>query len=253
MDNLLTVKEYEIHYYEVGFNKEANITTIINLFQDVFVFQLENIGMGLGYLDDHSITWMVLKWDIQIFKKPIYGEKIKIKMYPISLKKFYMYIRYQVLNENGEILAEAVSSWMLIDTMKGKPQKITEELYSLYGLTLDDNVPIPIDKINLTGELELKKTYNVGYSDIDTNGHANNSKYISWALNAIPENIIKDYKLTRIKIDYKKGISSNKIIFSAIKIIKDEKEEIIRCLHKIYTKDNVTLTVLESIWETNTY
>ena len=41
MSALSVIKEYEIHYYQVGFNKKAHITTIINLFQDIFVYQSE--------------------------------------------------------------------------------------------------------------------------------------------------------------------------------------------------------------------
>lgn len=251
MSALSAIKEYEIHYYQVGFNKEARITTIINLFQDIFVYQSEVIGTGFDYLADKSLTWVVSKWDIQIFKYPTYGEKVKVKMCPVSLKKFYMYVKYQVLNKNNEILSEAISLWILINTEKGKPCKVCDELYTRYGLSLKDYTSVFMDTINLVKKMELEKVFNVGYSDIDTNGHVNNAKYISWALDAIPEGIMKECKLTRIKINYKKEAVYNKVVFSGVEIISDRNNGTISCLHKIYTEDNTILAILESSWQKN--
>lgn len=251
MSALSVIKEYEIHYYQVGFNKKAHITTIINLFQDIFVYQSEVIGTGFDYLADKSLTWVVSKWDIHVFKYPTYGEKVKVKMYPVLLKKFYMYVKYQVLNKDNEILSDAISLWILINTKNGKPYKIFDELYTRYALNSQDNIPISIDTINMVRKIELKKIFNVGYSDIDTNGHVNNVKYISWALDAIPEGIMKAYKLTRIKINYKKETVYNKVVFSGVEIISDRNDGVISCLHKIYTEDNTILTILESSWQKN--
>ena len=49
------------------------------------------------------------------------------------------------------------------------------------------------------------KIFNVRYSDIDTNGHVNNSKYVSWIIETVPLEIVLNYTLKNLKMDYKRN------------------------------------------------
>lgn len=62
--------------------------------------------------------------------------------------------------------------------------------------------------------------------DIDTNGHVNNTVYVDWAIDRVPEGIYEDYKLQEIAVSYKKECKKDvKIkVISNIKEIDDNKK-----------------------------
>lgn len=246
MSSLKTKKQYEIHYYDLNANKKANVITITNWFQDLFVYQSHAIGLGFDYYSNQNLTWMVLKWDIKISKYPSYMEKITVKMEPLQIKKFFLYIKFQILNEQNEIIVDAISLWVLIDTKKILPHKVPKEVLDIYQVNNENN--INIDKIQTLDSFDSEKIFNVHYSDIDTNGHVNNSKYISWAFDTLPEHIIKNNELLEININYKKNTNKCGNLYSSIKMIDSHNDNIMKFSHKIYTEDNSILAVMESTW-----
>lgn len=68
-------KEYEINYYDIDLNWQLMFTSVMNLFQDTFVHMSENLGRGIRYLNSINLTWMVNKWEINMYEYPTYNEK----------------------------------------------------------------------------------------------------------------------------------------------------------------------------------
>ena len=52
--------------------------------------------------------------------------------------------------------------------------------------------------------MHSEKSFDVRYSDIDTNMHVNNVKYVSWALETVPKDIVLNYELKNVKVTYEK-------------------------------------------------
>lgn len=86
---------------------------------------------------------------------------------------------------------------------------------------------------------------NVGYCDIDTNGHVNNVKYLYWILDTISEDIVKDYKITKLRISYKKSANYSDII--TLSFTKNIENKLIVYSHKIADKENSVLVLAETV------
>lgn len=244
-----TKKDYEIHYYEVDYKKRALITSIINYFSDVATKQSEEINIDLKYMEENKIAWVIHKWDININSFPKYGDIIKVTTKPICFKKFYAYRDFQVINSKGEKIIKALSQWLLIDTDKRKLKKIPEELSKAYNTNGVEYKDIKIPKINKLEKCNNKKIFNVRYSDIDTNGHVNNSKYISWIVETMPLEIILNYTLKNLNMTYKKETTYGEKVKILCEI--QDKDNIIICRHNIIDENNNELNVAETTWEKN--
>lgn len=247
MGNLITAKEYEVHYYEVDYKKRALITSIMNYFDDVAIKQSEEGNVGLDYMAENKIAWVLYKWDINIYKYPLHGEKIKVRTNPRCFRRFYAYRTFDIMNENGEILVEASSVWFLIDVEKRKPKKIGEDMRQAFGISEDDVDILEIPKISPIINKNVEKTFNVRYSDIDTNGHVNNVKYVSWAIETVPLEVVKNYLLRNINITYEKETTYGETIKVSTEVIEEENRII--CKHIIIDKEGKRLTTAQTIWE----
>lgn len=247
MENITTEKEYEVQYYEIDFKEKLLITSLMNYFGDISTKQSEDIGVGLKYLKDQGNAWVLYKWNIHIDRYPLYREKIIVRTKPYSFRKFYAYRIFEVIDSNGNIIANASSVWFLIDTIKRKAIRITDEMYKMFGLSKDKSDVLYIKKIISPKNIDSEKVFSVRYSDIDTNKHVNNVKYVDWAIETIPLDIVINYTLTDLNITYEKETTYGETVKVFTGLKKGEKAY--TCLHRITDSGDKELALIETIWE----
>lgn len=242
-------KEYEIHYYEIDFRRRALITSIVDFLGDIATKQSENLGVSIDFLKESNCAWVLYKWNIDMYSYPMYGDKIKIRTCPYSMRKFYAYRTFEIINSEGELIGKAESIWFLINIEKRRPVRIGKDIYDFYGLDLEDNSIIEIEDIEKPSNPNYDKIFNVRYSDIDTNRHVNNAKYIAWAIETVPMDIAINYTLKNLKVTYEKETRYGETI-KIFTEVKSEENQII-ALHKIIDNDGKELTLLKTVWEKN--
>ncbi|MFL0195086.1 acyl-[acyl-carrier-protein] thioesterase [Clostridium sp. WILCCON 0269] len=240
-------KEYEVQYYEIDFKGRLLITSLMNYFGDIATKHSEVIGGGLNYLKEKEIAWVLYKWNIHINKYPYYGEKIIIKTKACSFKKFYAYRTFEVFNKNGDIIAYADSVWILIDINKRKILRITEDMYKIYGVSEKNKKWLSVKKIRLPEKFSIQKSFQVRYSDIDTNKHANNVKYVDWIIETIPLDIVLHYSIKSLNITYEKEALYGESITIYTELKKQGEGYI--SVHKIVDKEGKKLSLIEAILE----
>ena len=49
-----------------------------------------------------------------------------------------------------------------------------------------------------------EREFSVRMTDIDTNGHVNNNRYVEWALEALPEQLRREGQLTALRVQFRK-------------------------------------------------
>lgn len=152
-----------------------------------------------------------------------------------------------MLNSDGEKLATANSQWLLVDTEKKRPIKVTKYMCEVYDAK--QNKALKIEDTKGPTSIDTEKEFHVRYSDIDTNMHVNNAKYATWALETLPLDIMVNYTLKNLKVTYKKETTYGKTIKALTQI--ENRHDNITCLHSIVDKDEKVLCLLKSFWTKN--
>ena len=126
--SLMTSKEFEVNYYEIDYKKRALITTLMNYFEDVSTKQSEDLNVGLDYMSRKNLGWVIYKWNVEVERYPVYGEKIMVRTKPLSSRKFYAYRKFDIIDQQGYTIVSAESIWFIIDIEKRKAIRITNEM-----------------------------------------------------------------------------------------------------------------------------
>ena len=243
---MVTDRNYNIHYYEVDIHKRALITSIMDYLGDMAMYQSEIFGVGIEYLKENKMAWVLYKWDITMESYPLLNETIKVKTFAYSFRKFYAYRKHEIINAEGNTIGYASSMWILLNTDRRRPIRITSDMYEAYGIDESNNTAIEIENIKPVNTVHCEKSFQVRYSDIDTNMHVNNVKYAAWALETVPKDIVLNYELKNIKATYEKETTYGETIRVSTEVIREDKKVI--CRHKIINEEDVELTLLESTW-----
>ncbi|WP_040214721.1 acyl-[acyl-carrier-protein] thioesterase, partial [Clostridium polynesiense] len=240
------VKEYEVRYYEVDYKQRLLPTALLNYFGDMAMAHSEKCGVGLEYLKEKNLAWVLYKYDIEIFKYGILNEKIKITTEAYGFKKFYAYRNFYAENSRGEKIAEGKAVFLLINYERRRPVRIPEDFYAAYGAEGDIKEEIKLYKLQRLTDAAEERTFTVRYTDIDTNTHVNNVKYLDWLIEAVPLNIVKNSFLKNIKIDYLKECFYGDTIKSKAEIFNEENST--KIIHKIVNQEDKEITLAETYW-----
>lgn len=106
------------------------------------------------------------------------------------------------------------------------------------------NTDLKFNKIQLPKDFDYEKIYEVRYDDLDLNHHANNSNYISWALETLPYDFRNNNTVSNVDILLKNDTTAGETIIAQTKINN------FQTIHVIKNKaDNTDLAHLNIEWK----
>lgn len=195
-----------IRYSEVDSKGKLSLESLLDYFQDCSTFHSEDIGVGLGYLEERHLAWVLSAWQIVADRYPKLCERVRIGTAPYGFKGFFGYRNFLMETEEGEKLACANTLWILMDMEKMYPAKPTKEMLEAYEI--EDKLPMDYAprKIALPMEGGVgKEPLEVARRHLDTNNHVNNGQYIRMAKEYLSaEYMERDMFLRQMRAEYKR-------------------------------------------------
>lgn len=216
-------KEYIVDTGLVDSNKRLRLSNLFLMFQEAAEEHAEELGIGRDKTTFAGRKWVITRYSVKFNRLPSYGEKVTMYTYPGKNNPFFFYRYFYLKDEKGELLVIASSIWTILDAKTNKivtdpfKKKLPEE-------TTDFELPLP-DKIN-EDAFNKVKDHLIEYSDIDLNGHLNNTKYIELIQNIHDSSFYKDHIFDTLVVNYFSEIKEKEVV----SLFKDgnDKEEIIK-------------------------
>lgn len=177
--------------------------SILETMQEIAGTHAEYLGCGRNALFEKNIVWVLLRNEINMVRYPKITEKIRVITYPKENRRVFCPRFYRFEDENGNRIGEASSLWALID-INTRHMVAPDEFIKL--LPKNEDIIPGIDVPSVIGSLEgesFVSDYKPVYTDLDVNGHVNNTKYCDWLCNALGVETMKIYQLRNICLNYK--------------------------------------------------
>ena len=123
-----------VRYSEIGVNGNLTLESLVDYFQDCSTFHSEDIGLGIEYLQERHMVWLMSSWQIVIERYPRLCENIIIGTAPYEFRGFIGCRNFWMETSEGERLAYANSIWSLMDTEKMTPAKPPADMLEGYEI-----------------------------------------------------------------------------------------------------------------------
>lgn len=205
--------ESRIRYSEADSGGKLTMASLINYFQDCSTFHSEDVGLGLKYMKEKNLVWVLSSWQIAVYRYPGLCEKVTVGTQPYDMKGFLGYRNFAMLDERGEYLAKANTLWSLLNAQTGKPMAISEEMVQGYGLGEKLDMEYAPRKIAVPGTGALRVPVTVRKHHLDTNHHVNNQQFISIAMDYLPE----EFAVGQVRAEYKKQAFLEDVLMPRVK------------------------------------
>lgn len=192
--------ESRIRYSETDSEGKLTMASLINYFQDCSTFQSEDLGLGIRYLKEQHMVWVLSSWQIVVEEYPGLGEKVVIGTQPYDMKGFLGYRNFAMTDGGGKYYAKANSLWSLLDTDTGHPVNVPEAMCAGYRLGGKLEMEYAPRKIAVPRDCAAGEAVVVKKHHLDTNHHVNNQQFVDMALAYVPEN----FTIRQVRAEYKK-------------------------------------------------
>ena len=202
-----------IRYSEVDSSCRLSLTGLTNYFQDCSVSHSQSHDVGIRFLADNHIAWVLSSWQICINRLPLLNEQVKISTWAYGMKAFYGYRNFTLEDAGGSTLAYANSVWVLVDTRTGRPVKVPQEFADTYGLEPQLEMECAKRKLHIPDDMEKKGEIVVPQFFIDSNHHMNNEKYVMLAQQLLPN----DFEISELRVEYRKEAKLGDTVISYVK------------------------------------
>ena len=194
-------QDHIITCYEADANQLMRPTAMLDLMQEAANTNASTLGFGYDEMIDSNIAWVLSRIHVKFINTPKWRQEVNLRTWHKGVAKLF-YLRDFILSDKeGNTMALATTSWLIIDLN-------TRRLVRNNDLALCDTpmhaIEAPADKVvqPVDIEPELVRKHPVTWSEIDTNGHVNNVKYVVWAIDAVKQEDIKERPLKELLINY---------------------------------------------------
>ena len=196
----------KVSFLQIDENQCMTPAALLSTLQEMAILHSDSLGYTIDYMLEHQWFWSVVNWHLKIYRMPRYNEEIHLQTWNDKFARFQANRSFYLFDANGEKLLDGISRWVFMDLEKRRPSNVPAEMPEKYYSGLA--AAIPDEKFLMPKEPEGKllctRDIVVTRRDTDTNGHANNVKYLEWVMDDIPDEIYADMALKDIRIVYRK-------------------------------------------------
>ena len=219
---------------------------LLLLMQEVAWGHVEKHRIGWSYLQQFNQFWALIRLHAKIVRMPDWKETVTLKTWGKLSEGLSHFRDHEMTDKDGNIIIAATSTWVILDFTTGRPQKVTHLPSYLYVNEHKNAIVENAPKIkNLSFPEDTREYKSVLYSDIDVNQHVNNSRYLQFAIDALPFDYVQKHTLKEFYLNFTRQAKIGDSY--SVQYEEIEKDNFIT---NIYVKDKgAELAKVQTIWE----
>lgn len=192
-----------IRSYHCDVNRQLTLPKLCSFFQDVAGNHTVACGVGWEFLQKNKMFWVLSRLRIEIECFPKWHEQIVIRTWSNGLDGLLAIRHFQVLNNEGNEIIKAISSWLMLNSETRRLIKADEFMRDF---------PINSERLFESNLAKLPSLVNqvkfvpleVLFTETDMNRHMNNVSYIDRIINSFGFNYLLRHQIKNFEINFLK-------------------------------------------------
>ena len=193
-------KDFHISDIHVDCFGRMKPSMVLYLAQDIARSHCLELQVDYETLLKQRLFWAVTRHKMVISRLPRSGETIHLETWTMPTTRVGYPRSMVAYDDAGNELFRSISLWVLMDLYTRKMILPGQSTIAIEGTIRGIELPSPTGLV--PKPLANSRSRTVCYSDLDRNGHMNNTKYLDWISDLLPSLFHRDHFPREITLCY---------------------------------------------------
>ena len=180
---LIWTEPFRVRAYEVGPGDTASPLAIVDYFQEAAGEHAEALGVETFDLGGSVGAWVMTRMAVEFERLPRWRDAVTVETWPSGRDGLRATRDLLLLDRDGNRLARARTVWLVVDLTRRRPVRLPPAVLAIDPPDREASVVLGAPPA-APEQVESARTVTVRRSDLDRNDHANNARFVEWALDA---------------------------------------------------------------------
>ena len=181
---LVWTEPFRVRATEVGPDERATVLAVADLLQEAaaeHAHATDRARFDLG--GGARGTWVLSRLRLALDRRPALREAVAVETWPSAYDGIRVHRDFVLRDEGGAACVRATSVWFVIDVARRRPVRLPPSMRT-FGPPDHDRALTLAAPPEAPAEVEAERRFAVRHADLDRVGHANNVRFLEWALEA---------------------------------------------------------------------
>ena len=173
---------------------------VLMMTQEVAGAHFSRLAMDYQSLEKRGMIWAVSRHKVQITRLPRRGETIRVETWPMPTTRVAYPRSVVAYDEKGDEVFRAITLWVLLDVHTRAMVLPGRSGVNVPGQLTGNELSVPVGlpaKI-----LSSSASRRVCFTDLDRNGHMNNTRCLDWLADLLPRSFHGSHPVKEFTVCY---------------------------------------------------
>lgn len=197
------IEKYTVPCYDTDSAWRLKPASFMNMAQEAAGRHAVYLGFGYDDLIVTDTAWVLSRVHVEFVDTPKWRDEITLTTWHKGLNRLFYLRDFILTDKDGKERIKATTSWLVLNL---ETRRLVRDPHLMEDDTIctENVIETPADKVVMPKDVEpeLVMEHRVAYSDVDTNGHANNAMYMQWAMDAVNYEIASQRPVREFTINF---------------------------------------------------
>ena len=191
---------FRVRSYEVDTRERLTLRALCGYLQEAAGIHAALLGASMARLRESSLAWVLHRLRLEVEEYPRQGDLVDVVTWPSRFDRVVADREFEVFDQGGRRLAAATSRWAVADLRLRRPVRMPEFILQIGGEDRKAAVTLTRGELPTVSQATTLKTFAVRRSDLDVVRHVNNTQYVGWLLETVPDEVEAELRPSALEL-----------------------------------------------------
>jgi acyl-ACP thioesterase len=195
-------EKFRLRSYETDPQGRLQIPILCQLLQEAATAHAERLGVAVETLAKRGMAWVLSRLHLNLIRWPHGDEEIVVETWPEAMNRLMVERRFSIFDGDDTRIGTVSTLWFVLDLTRRKPIRLPVEMAGRMDDYEIGSEPVRNSHLTIPDPADRELAFTVRRSDLDLARHVNNTSYVEWAVEAIPDDVWTTCHLADLDIQF---------------------------------------------------
>jgi acyl-ACP thioesterase len=240
-------ESFKVRSYETDTRGRLQAPILCQLLEQSAVAHAALLGVAVESLIDSGVAWVLSRLHLEMERWPKADEGIEIETWPEAASRLFTERRFEIRESTGRRIGSVSTLWFVLNLERRRPIRLPQQVTERLSEHEIGPEPRKFGDLDVPEPIEIELGFTVRRSDLDLADHVNNTSYVEWTIEAVPDEVWEVAELAELEIHYLSECHHGQTVVSRSQVIERRGETEVR--HQLVrSEDDVEVARARTLW-----